>query len=650
MRTILLFIVAFAIVPATTFCQQTGDTPQAIAKMPGDTAKVNRLVSLARQVQFADPQQALANLDRAIDLAENLNYPLGVALGYSLKASIFVNRTSLDTGTMYLKLAKNALQKEKENADYNYALGMITNTEGVIFQQKQFYDSATNSYVEALRLFEKSGNKSKLFYTYYNLSTLYDFMGNVQKAAAYATDAYLLAQQVRDTTFIIRSLILKANSALAQKRYDSASLFSQQGLKLSNEQRDGYAIGKFNEAIGVDFIENSNNYDSAIAYLERAQVSFSKLNSPYDLALVWQNLGNAYFRNNNLQQARDYARKATEAAKQMDLQQILFYSLPDLVKIEEKSGNIRQAYDYLQEWVTVKDTLTARNNRTRVDELEIRFQTAQKDAQLQLQRVSIRQKKTWNYILAIGAVSLLIIGLLFLRNYRNKQKLQQQRISELETEKQLAAAEAVLKGEEQERTRLAKDLHDGLGGMLSGIKYSFQNMKETLVLTPDNARAFERSLDMLDSSIREMRRVAHNMMPETLVRYGLDEALEEFCNEIDRSGAVHASYQSIDMDKVELEQTAAVNVYRIVQELVTNAIRHAAASQILVQVHASEQDGLLSVTVEDDGKGFDPETIRQSDGIGWNNILNRIDFLKGKVDIQSSPGKGTSVLIETSTR
>ena len=117
MRTLVLFIVAFAIVPAATFCQQTGDTPQAIAKMADDTAKVNRLVSLARQVQFADPQQALANLDRAIDLAENLNYPLGVALGYSLKASIFVNRTSLDTGTIYLKLAKNALQKEKENAD-----------------------------------------------------------------------------------------------------------------------------------------------------------------------------------------------------------------------------------------------------------------------------------------------------------------------------------------------------------------------------------------------------------------------------------------------------------------------------------------------------------------------------------------------------
>ena len=112
---------------------------------------------------------------------------------------------------------------------------------------------------------------------------------------------------------------------------------------------------------------------------------------------------------------------------------------------------------------------------------------------------------------------MLIISLLLIRNYKNKQELQQRRITELETEKQLTATEDVLKGEEKERTRLAKDLHDGLGGMLSGIKHSLNAMKGNLVMTPENHQAFERSMDMLDSSIREMRRVAHNMMPEALV-------------------------------------------------------------------------------------------------------------------------------------
>ena len=174
-------------------------------------------------------------------------------------------------------------------------------------------------------------------------------------------------------------------------------------------------------------------------------------------------------------------------------------------------------------------------------------------------------------------------------------------------------------------------------------------MKENLIMTPENAQAFERSLDMLDSSIKEMRRVAHNMMPEMLVKYDLNTALREFCSEIDRSGVLQVSYQSIGMDKVQLDQTIAVTIYRIVQELVNNTIKHAAAKSLLVQLHASELEKLLTLTVEDDGRGFDPSVLNQAQGIGWNNIKNRVEFLKGKIDINTAAGKGTSVLIELNT-
>lgn len=230
------------------------------------------------------------------------------------------------------------------------------------------------------------------------------------------------------------------------------------------------------------------------------------------------------------------------------------------------------------------------------------------------------------------------------RNYKQKQKLQQQRINELETEKQLTATEAVLKGEEKERTRLAKDLHDGLGGMLSGIKYSLNSMKGNLIMTPDNAQAFERSMDMLDSSIKEMRRVAHNMMPEALVKFGLDTALKDFCNDINRSGALQVTYQSIGLENTVTDQTVAITIYRIVQELINNIIKHAAAKTAVVQV--SKTDGEISITVEDDGKGFDPAILKQPRGIGWSNIQSRVEYLKGKLDVQSEPFKGTSVLIE----
>jgi len=265
-------------------------------------------------------------------------------------------------------------------------------------------------------------------------------------------------------------------------------------------------------------------------------------------------------------------------------------------------------------------------------------------AEKKVQQLSIRQKNTLNYILISSAVLLLIISLLSYRNYKQKQKLQQQRISELETQQQLTATEAVLKGEEQERTRLAKDLHDGLGGMLSGIKYSFNTMKGNLVMTPENNQAFERSMDMLDSSIKEMRRVAHNMMPEALVKFGLDTALKDFCSDINNSGALAVSYQSIGLENLQIDQTTAITVYRIVQELINNTMKHAAAKTALVQV--TKSNGQLTVTVEDDGKGFDTAVLSRSKGIGWSNIQNRVEFLKGTLDVQSEKEKGTSVHIE----
>ena len=169
-------------------------------------------------------------------------------------------------------------------------------------------------------------------------------------------------------------------------------------------------------------------------------------------------------------------------------------------------------------------------------------------------------------------------------------------------------------------------------------------MKGNLIMTPENHQAFERGMDMLDSSIKEMRRVAHNMMPEALVKFGLDMALKDFCNDINKSGALQVSYQSIGLEDATFEQTTAITIYRIVQELINNAMKHAAAKTAIVQVTKSGHQ--LTVTVEDDGRGFDTSIIKVTDGIGWTNIQNRVDFLKGKLDVNSEPGKGTSILIE----
>ena len=200
----------------------------------------------------------------------------------------------------------------------------------------------------------------------------------------------------------------------------------------------------------------------------------------------------------------------------------------------------------------------------------------------------------------------------------------------------------MLKGQEEERSRLAKDLHDGLGGLLSGVKFSLSNMKDNLIVTPDNMAVFERSLDMIDTSIKELRRVAHNMMPEMLTKFGLDEALKEYCNTINATKLLTVKYQSLGME-TRIESATEIIIYRIVQELLNNILKHAVASEAFVQL--IRENNRLNIVVEDNGKGFDIAVLENSKGAGWTNIRSRVEYLKGQLDIHSE-SKGTLVNIE----
>ena len=194
---------------------------------------------------------------------------------------------------------------------------------------------------------------------------------------------------------------------------------------------------------------------------------------------------------------------------------------------------------------------------------------------------------------------------------------------------------------ETERSRLAKDLHDGLGGLLSGIKLTLNGVADKV---PQKETAlFNKALNQLDTAISEMRRVAHNMMPEALLKFGLGEAIQDLCDGINESNAVKMKY--IQMGSLQaLTQSAEIVLYRIMQELTNNALKHAEAKNIFIQI-TKHQKG-FSITVEDDGKGFDYKIPVNGESAGLKNVRSRVEYLKGNLSIDSEKGKGTSVVIE----
>jgi two-component system, NarL family, sensor kinase len=505
-------------------------------------------------------------------------------------------------------------------------------------------DSAVKYAVHSIHLTTEIGDTSNIATNYGNLSWLYMDLNQYDKAIQYGLKGIEAGEHYVDTVGLLISI---NNTALCYLRMND----NHKAIELFNKQ---YVIGKrINRARSV---RNALINLGAAYYnlgdatgLERSSALLNEYNSTTSLDnqnKCLQSINSAYnsILHKKFKLAEEHLLTAMKIAEADSLIQQLLTCYITLSHVKFAQLDFAAGNDFEQKWDSLTESQDAIQLAEYAAELEAKYETEKKSEKIVQQENQLRQKSLINYLLAGAGVGLLIIFLLTYRTYTQKQKLQQQRIRELETEKQLTAIEAVLQGEEQERTRLAQDLHDGLGGMLSGIKYSFNTMKENLIMTPENQQAFARSMDMLDSSIKEMRTVAHNLMPEALVKFGLDTALKDYCHDIQKSGALQVQYQSIGLEGATLAQTTAITVYRIVQELITNTLKHASAKTAIVQI--TKSDKLISVTVEDDGKGFDTALLKLSKGIGWTNIQHRTDFLKGKLDVNSGYGKGTSVHIE----
>jgi signal transduction histidine kinase len=205
------------------------------------------------------------------------------------------------------------------------------------------------------------------------------------------------------------------------------------------------------------------------------------------------------------------------------------------------------------------------------------------------------------------------------------------------------ATQSVLKGEESERKRLARDLHDGLGGLLSGVKTALNNMKGNVILTGENVDSFSQALGMLDNSITELRRVAHNMMPEALMKLGLKDTLTDFCNELDKVNPMNIAFQFYGQFS-RVDTNLEINAFRIIQELVNNAIKHSEAKELVVQM--IQEPNRLCFIVLDNGKGFNLKDLEHTKGIGLASIKSRVDSFNGQLEINSKPGKGTEITVE----
>ncbi|WP_108805545.1 MULTISPECIES: sensor histidine kinase [unclassified Aquimarina] len=320
-----------------------------------------------------------------------------------------------------------------------------------------------------------------------------------------------------------------------------------------------------------------------------------------------------------------------------------FYKLSSLYW--EGIKDFEKSYSTQNQYLKIKETINTRQQTYIAYDLDQKYQLAKKNEEIARKEFTIKEqenqllKKEKDQIyltLSIISAILAFITLLFI--YKQRQKIKNNEILALQKQQEIVKLEALIKGEEKERNRLGQDLHDGINGDLSVIKYKITSIESSQLMEKEKQFHSE-AIELLDNTVEQIRLISHNLAPSILQDFNLTQAIQQLCDKINSTYTVNINFQYFGHHLV-LEQEKEISIYRIIQELVNNIIKHANATEAIVQIN--NHNNRLYITVEDNGKGFDLDT--KSYGIGLQNIKSRVSFLNADLEI-SSCDQGTSIHI-----
>ncbi len=468
-------------------------------------------------------------------------------------------------------------------------------------------------------------------------------INNFDKALLYFNKAIALFRHNKDTLNLAEALCNKANTYTLLDDKKKALVFHKMALEVVKESNipSHRTIRRIIVQNMIGIYLQQNETDSAISYLNLFRHDLD--DAPIREQVVYQFLyGYVLNTLHDHKNAKIHFLNSLVIAEKEKLNDMIAFIYRALSISYSETQEYKQAWYFGQKYLNERYLLfeQTKNEINDINNMESQYHLARKDNELarkQLiiarQEKDIVRKNLVMVIIGIAATALLIIGWIFYRSYQRNQRL-------MTKEKEIEQLKAMMKGEEKERSRLARELHDGIGGMLAAIKMNVGAIK---IENPETAHItrLDKVVLMLQDTSAEVRKTAHNLMPDILDRHSLEEALTAFCKQVNTGNGLlielHIPGQLPAMDK-----SIELMLYRMVQELVQNVIKHARANHLELQI--MHYDNLLSITAEDNGQGFDSETTPE--GAGLTNLRHRVAVLLGSMSVTTVPGSSTTVHIE----
>jgi signal transduction histidine kinase len=490
---------------------------------------------------------------------------------------------------------------------------------------------------------EANGNINGLAKNYANISNTFYNIGNKEKSKQYSDSALIYYQRTNDISGMANVYNTLGALASDEKNYTLSNRYYALSLQYKKQVDD--VSGMANTYINIgDNYKDKKAWQQAKSYYDTALILYKKNKEQEGISRALINQANLLTLMKDSAAVQKNA-EADTAITHLESLQTRAEALYNLAVNAVSNGDYKKATTYYQQYFRLHDSLLTQQTLNAVYETETKYQAEKKQQQIDLlnkdaviRQLEVNKKNQWLILSTAAFLLLLLCAYLYYRRFKIQKE---QQLKDAVTEQQNLATKALFEGEQKERIRIARDLHDSIGQMLSVVKMQVSTLHASA--KADEKELTEASLQLVDKTITEVRSISHNLIPEEL-NFGLTAAIEELCRSINQSGntVVNFNYDKA-VEALQLNKQTELSVYRIVQEVLSNMAKHAAATQIDVNIHAEENKILLQL--KDNGKGFDTATIQQSKGIGWKNIMARVNLLNGNMQLQSEKITGTQIEI-----
>lgn len=548
--------------------------------------------------------------------------------------SVQLNKVSFDDKIAIAGKGLSAAIQQKDSAN----AGILYHSLGTAFYFSGQIDSAAACYYRSVDFLTRTNQLNELASLYNDLGKLYRKIGPYSRSHEFYNRALSMYTKLKDKSGI--ATIYNEAGVLDEYEghFEDAIKSYKASLALCKELNDKVGI-----AYAYNFIAGANVQQGKFAEAEQYNMLAlqirEELKDSFTIALTFTDFGSIYSAQKKYSQAEESYLKSNAVAERIGYSDLLRNNYSELSNIAKAQNDYKKALDYFSKASSYKDSIYKTESSKQVEELSAKYETAEKEKQIQQQQFEITSRNYW--ITAISA--LMILGVLLAYSFYKRYRLKQQARLQQEIQKQQEiATRAIIEAEEKERKRIAGDLHDGVGQMMSAAKMNLSAIEHAIsFFNEEQKNNFEKVVTLIDDSCKEVRNVSHNMMPNALIKSGLASAVREFTDKINKNSLnINLSTEGLDH---RFDANTETVLYRIIQECVNNVIKHAQASELDISLIRDEEG--ISATIEDNGRGFEATNTSGFKGIGLQNIKSRVEFLKGSVEWNSAPGSGTLVAI-----